>query len=62
MTRRDLEEAIVNLQYLILNRFNPAKVEEYAQQLRAFREELRTLEKKQYSLTSVPLRFPSRQN
>lgn len=53
MTRRDLEEAIVSLEYLVLNHFDRVKREEYAQQLEVFRAELQALNQRHYSLTSA---------
>jgi BMFP domain-containing protein YqiC len=51
MTRRDLEEAIVSLEYLVLNHLDAIKREEYAQQLEAFRVQLQALNQQHYSLT-----------
>ncbi len=62
MTRRDLEEAIVNLEYLVLHYFDPNKVEEYEQQLQEFRRELFVIDRQYFFLTSTPLHFPPRQN
>ncbi len=62
MTRQDLEEAILNLEYLVLNHFDPAKVEDYYQQLQAFRRELAALEEKHVFLTPAPYRFLYRQH
>ncbi len=44
MTRQALEEAICHLEYLILNHFDPGKIEDYTEQLRRYGEELRMLE------------------
>jgi hypothetical protein len=62
MTRPDLEEAIGNLEYLVLNHFDPAKVHEYDQELKMFRRELAALETGQVSLVSSPLRVPFRKD
>ena len=62
MTRRDLQEAIENLEYLVLNHFDPEKVEDYYQQLWAFRRELAAVEEKRVFRTPAPYRFPHRQN
>ena len=43
MTHRDLEEAITNLEYLVLNHFDPMKVEEYEHHLGAIRKEMQSL-------------------
>jgi hypothetical protein len=40
VSRRDLEEAITNLEYLVVNHYDPEKVEDYEQQLLEFRREL----------------------
>ncbi len=40
MTRRDLEEVISNLEYLLLHHFDANKTGEYEQQLQTFRREL----------------------
>jgi flavorubredoxin len=58
MTRPDLEEAIQNLEYLVLNHFDPDKVEEYDQQLQEFRRALFLLDRAYFSVTSTPLHFP----
>ncbi len=57
MTRAELQEAVASLEYLIRNRFDPAKIENYAAQLQAFREELRALEEKETLAAAAPLRF-----
>jgi hypothetical protein len=44
MTRQDLEQAVCDLEYLVINHFDFRKVNEYAEQLRLYREELRALE------------------
>ncbi len=62
MTRRDLQEAISNLEYLVLNHFDPDKVEEYYRELQAFQRELQALDQRELFLTSASLRFPSRQH
>ncbi len=56
MTRAELQEAIADLEYLIRHRFDPDKVEEYAQQLQKFREELRAHEEKEIAALFAPLR------
>ena len=56
MTRAELQEAIADLEYLIRHRFDPDKVEEYAQQLQEFREELRVLEEKEIVAVFAPIR------
>ena len=43
MTRRNLEQAICDLEYLVINHFDARKVNEYAEQLRQYRGELRAL-------------------
>ena len=62
MTRPDLEEAIGNLEYLVLNHFDLAKVQEYYQELQMFRRELAVLETGRVSLASGPLRVPFRKD
>jgi len=44
MTRQNLEQAICDLEYLVLNHFDNRKVDEYAQDLRHYWEELRALD------------------
>ena len=44
MRRRNLEQAICDLEYLVINHFDARKVHEYAKQLRQYRRELRALE------------------
>ena len=44
MTRHDLEQAICDLQYLILNRFDPDRIEQYAERLHQLRCQLRALQ------------------
>ncbi len=43
MTRRDLEEVILNLEYLVLHDFDGRKSKEYEDLLQAFRHELQLL-------------------
>ncbi len=57
MTRQDLQEAVENLEYLVLNHFDPEKIEDYYQQLQAFRRELDALEERDVFLSSAPYRF-----
>ncbi len=49
MTRGELEEAISNLESLITNHFDPAKILEYDRQLQLCREQLRALEQAEHS-------------
>ncbi len=58
MTRRDLQEAVDNLEYLVLNHFDPAKVDDYYQQLQAYSRELTALEEKRVFLTPPPCCVP----
>ena len=44
MTHHDLEQAICDLQFLILNRFDPDKIEQYAERLQQLRNHLRALQ------------------
>jgi len=44
MTRQNLEQAICDLEYLVINHFDNSKVDEYAQDLRHYSEELRALD------------------
>ncbi len=62
MTRRDLEEAIANLEYLVLNHFDAGKVEEYEQQLQEFRRELFVIDRGYFFLISTPMHFPSQRH
>ncbi len=43
MTRRDLEEVVMNLEYLVVNHFDTSKTEEYEQLLETFRRDLQKL-------------------
>ncbi len=55
MTRRDLEEAILNLEYLVLHDFDGTKTREFEKQLEVLRLELQVLHEKQQSLAAAPL-------
>ncbi len=59
MTRLDLQEAIGNLEYLILRAFDPAKVKDYDRQLKALRRELRALDDKGLTPTRFQPHMPS---
>jgi hypothetical protein len=59
MTHHDLEQAICDLQYLILNRFDPDKVEQYSERLQQLRNQLRALQSEAAAAATaanVPLR------
>ncbi len=57
MTRQALEEAICHLEYLILNHFDPGRIEHYTEELNRYREELRVLEiTEQCAVTRVAAR------
>ena len=60
MTRTDLEEAIGNLEYLVLNYYDPVKAKEYCEQLEELRRELLVLDRTYFYVTATPLHFPSR--
>ncbi len=53
MTRRDLEEVILNLEYLVLHDFEGRKTKEHEALLQTFRQELRVLTQQQYSLAAT---------
>ncbi len=53
MTRRDLEEVITNLEYLLLHHFDENKTAEYERQLQIYRHELRLLNEAHEPLTFV---------
>ncbi len=53
MTRRDLEEVILNLEYLVLHDFDGRKTKEHDELLQTFRQELRVLTQRQYSLAAA---------
>ncbi len=43
MTRRDLEEVVMNLEYLVVHHFDASKTEEYERLLQTFRVDLQRL-------------------
>lgn len=49
MTRHDLEQAICDLQYLIVNRFDPDRIEQYGERLHQLRCQLRALQQSETS-------------
>jgi hypothetical protein len=53
MTRRDLEEVITNLEYLLLHHFDENKIAEYERELQVYRQELRLLNEAHEPLTFV---------
>ena len=61
MTRQNLDEAIGNLEFLIINHFDHDRVEQYSEQLRRFRQQLRDVEAAERYAAAVSLRLaPSR--
>ncbi len=54
MTRHDLQEAIVNLEYLLAHHYDASKTSQYEKQLQTFRRELQELSRPQCdSLTAA---------
>ncbi len=53
MTRRDLEEVILNLEYLVLHDFDGRKIKEYEDLLQAFRQEFQALTQQQSLAATV---------
>ena len=58
MTTHDLEQAICDLQYLILNRFDPDRIEQYAERLQQLRNQLRALQQSQTSAAGAAADVP----
>ncbi len=52
MTREQLEDAILELEYLIVHQFNPDKVQDYSNRLEELRSELRCFEEKHSSASA----------
>jgi hypothetical protein len=58
MTRHDLEQAICDLQYLILNHFDPDRIEHYSERLQQLRSQLRALQQSQASAAAAAASVP----
>ena len=57
MTRQNLDEAIGNLEFLIINHFDHDRIEQYSEQLRDFRQQLHDLEAAERYAAAVSLRL-----